>query len=403
MSYPDLTPTERRNRLTTLLGSFLHFEYSFMLWVLIGALGIPLSEAAGLSPSQNGLVVAVPILAGSLLRVPAGVLVDRFGGKRIGVLLLGFLFLPLTLATRLTPTLPSLLVIGAMLGAAGASFSVALPLASRWYPPDRQGLAMGVAAAGNSGTVVTNLLAPHFAIALGLSATFGLAMVGLAVVVVAFALLAHEPPRRTARPARFVLPSLRDPDLRWMCLFYAITFGGFVGLCSFLPSFLRASYGLEPIDAGYLTAGLALLGSASRPIGGIISDRLGGGRVLAFLLIPIALAYSLEAGQPGLHIMIGLLGISMVCLGLGNGAMFQMVPQQFQRNIGAVTGMIGAVGGLGGFMLPTLLGSMRQYTGSFGIGFATLAVLSVAGAICMRLLISEHGRWRTLALTEQRP
>jgi len=391
---PDAGLSQRWKRRATLLGCFLHFDFSFMLWVLFGALGIPLSEAAGLSPSQKGFVVALPILVGSLLRVPIGLLVDRFGGKRVGVFLLGFLFVPLGLAAEISPSLPSLIVIGAMLGAAGASFAVALPLASRWFPPERQGLAMGVAAAGNSGTVVTNLVAPRLAVAIGLGATFGVAMLALVVVLVAFAILAHEPPRGALRSARPGLPSLREPDLRWMCLFYAITFGGYVGLASFLPLYLRDGYGVTPVHAGYVTAGLAFLGSCARPIGGLVSDRLGGGRVLAFLLIPIAVCYGLEAEQPELRVMIGVLGVSMICLGLGNGAVFQMVPQRFQRDIGAVTGVIGAIGGVGGFLLPTLLGSVRQYAGSFGFGFATLAVVAAAGATCLRLLLAEGGRWR---------
>jgi NNP family nitrate/nitrite transporter-like MFS transporter len=389
-------------RWTTLLSCFLHFDLSFMLWVLFGALGIALSEAAKLSPSQKGLVVAVPILAGSLLRVPVGLLVDRFGGKRIGILHLAFLFIPLALASQVTPTLPSLLGIGAMLGVAGASFAIALPLASRWFPPGRQGLAMGVAAAGNSGTVVTNLVAPRLAIAIGVGATFGVAMAALAIVLVLFAVLAREAPSPAA-PSRQRTPSWRDRDLRWMCLFYAITFGGYVGLASFLPLYLRDRYALAPVDAGYITASLAFLGSCSRPIGGIISDRLGGSRVLAFLLIPIAAAYGLEAAQPALPEMVALLGVSMLCLGLGNGAVFQIVPQRFQRDIGAVTGVIGAVGGVGGFLLPTLLGSMRQYTGSFGNGFVALALFALTGAVCLRLLIGGRGRWRATALIEQQP
>jgi NNP family nitrate/nitrite transporter-like MFS transporter len=391
----------RRKQLSTLLGCFLHFDYSFMLWVLFGALGIPLSEAAGLSPAQKGFVVAVPILAGSLLRVPVGLLVDRFGGKRVGALLLAFLFLPLGLAATIAPTLHSLIAIGALLGAAGASFAVALPLASRWFPPERQGLAMGIAAAGNSGTVVTNLIAPRLAIAIGLGATFGAAMVGLAAVLAMFVVFTHEP----ARPARAAAarPSLRDRNLRWMCLFYAITFGGYVGLSSFLPLYLRDGHGVTPVHAGYLTACLAVLGSCSRPIGGWISDRRGGSRVLASLLIPIAIAYALEADQPALPAMVALLAVSMICLGLGNGAVFQMVPQRFQRDIGAVTGVIGAVGGAGGFVLPTLLGTVRQVTGTFGYGFAALAALAATAAICLRLLIGERGRWRAIADAESKP
>jgi NNP family nitrate/nitrite transporter-like MFS transporter len=392
--------SENGKRWTTLVGCFLHFDFSFMLWVLFGALGIPLCEAAQLSPAQKGLVVAVPILAGSLLRVPVGVLTDRFGGKQIGVALLGFLFIPLALARATSPTLDSLLVTGAMLGAAGASFAVALPLASRWFPPGRQGLAMGVAAAGNSGTVVTNLIAPRLAATIGLTATFDLAMLALVVVLAAFLLLAHEPPR-TARARR---PSLRDRDLRWLCAFYAITFGGYIGLVSFLPLYLREAHGVAPVTAGYITAGLALLGSGARPIGGILSDRLDGGRVLAFLLIPVALAYGCEATQPALPVMVALLAVSMLCLGFGNGAVFQIVALRFPREIGVVTGVIGAVGGLGGFMLPTLLGGVREYLGTFGYGFAVLAALAAAAAVCLRMLLAGGGRWRArgdvpLALT----
>ena len=388
----DGSRSETWKRRATLLACFLHFDFSFMLWVLIGALGIPLSEAAQLSAAEKGFVVAVPILAGSLMRIVVGLLVDTIGGKRVGMMLLGFLFVPLLLAWQLPPTLPGLIVIGAMLGFAGASFAVALPLASRWFPPERQGLAMGIAAAGNSGTVVTNLVAPRLVIAIGLGATFGVAMIALAVVLVAFAVLAHEPPRPKAAP-RARLPSLRDPDLRWLCLFYAITFGGYVGLSSFLPLFFRDAYGVTAIDAGYMTAGLACAGSFARPVGGIIADRIGGTRLLGMLLFPIAAAYGFASTLPALPVMVAVLAAAMLCLGLGNGAVFQIVPQRFQRDLGAVTGLIGAIGGVGGFFLPTLLGSVRQATGSFAFGFVTLASIAVIAAVSLRLLISERGRW----------
>lgn len=387
--------TDRWKRRTTLVGCFLHFDFSFMVWILVGALGIPLAEAAHLSAAQKGFVVAVPILAGSLLRIPVGMCADRFGGRRVGMLLLAFLFLPLALAWQIAPSLPALIAIGAMLGAAGASFAVALPLASRWFPPDRQGIALGIAAAGNSGTVVTNLVAPRLAASIGVASTFLIAMLALAIVLAAFTVLAHEPPR-LARPPRAARPSLRDPDLRWMCLFYMITFGGYVGLSSFLPLLLRDGYGVSPIEAGYLTGGLAFLGSAARPIGGIIADRLGGARLLAVLMIPIAAGYGFDASSPALPLLIASIAMSMTCLGLGNGAVFQMVPQRFQRTIGAVTGLVGALGGLGGFLLPALLGSVRQYTGSFGAGFGALAVVASVAAVCLRLLVSPRGKWSTV-------
>lgn len=383
---------DRWKRRTTLVACFLHFDFSFMVWILVGALGIPLAEAAHLSAAQKGLVVAVPILTGSLLRIPVGMCADRFGGRRVGMLLLAFLFLPLALAWQIAPSLPALIAIGALLGTAGASFAVALPLASRWFPPDRQGVALGIAAAGNSGTVVTNLVAPRLAASIGVASTFLIAMIALAIVLAAFTTLAHEPPRRI-RPPRVALPSLRDPDLRWMCLFYMITFGGYVGLSSFLPLLLRDGYGVSPIQAGYLTGGLAFIGSVSRPIGGIIADRLGGARLLSALMVPIALAYGFAASTPALPLLIASSAVLMTCLGLGNGAVFQIVPQRFQRTIGAVTGLVGALGGVGGFLLPTLLGSVRQYTGSFGPGFCVLALVAAVAAVCLRLLVSPRGKW----------
>jgi NNP family nitrate/nitrite transporter-like MFS transporter len=382
--------TETWKRRATLLACFLHFDFSFMLWVLIGALGIPLAEAAQLSPAQKGFVVAIPILTGSLLRIAVGMFTDRFGGKRVGIALLAFLFLPLALAWQLPPSLPALVAIGAMLGCAGASFAVALPLASRWFPPERQGLAMGIAAAGNSGTVVTHLIAPHLVLAVGLGATFGVAMIALAVVLVAFSALAYEPPRR-APVARF--PSLCDVDLRWLCLFYAVTFGGYVGLASFSPLLLRDAYAVTPLHASYVTAGLAFAGSLARPIGGMIADRVGGARLLEILLVPIAIAYAIESSLPPLPAMVGALVVSMTCLGLGNGAVFQIVPQYFEGDLGAVTGVIGAVGGIGGFVVPVLLGSLRQAAGSFAIGLFALAGIALLAAILVRRLVAPGGRW----------
>ena len=204
----------RQGHLPTLIASFLHFDLSFMLWVLLGALGIYIAESVGLSPAEKGLMVAVPILSGSLLRIPLGLLSDRMGGKRIGIGLLAFLFVPLALGWQAGTSLPTLLAIGLMLGTAGASFAVALPLASRWYPPERQGLAMGIAAAGNSGTAIANLIAPMLADRVGWHNVLGLAMLPLALVLVAFILMAKDSPERTTGlPVSHYLRSLRHRDL----------------------------------------------------------------------------------------------------------------------------------------------------------------------------------------------
>src|SRR5689334_20073179 len=229
---PDAPNT--KGHVPTLIAAFLHFDLSFMLWVLLGALSIFIAQDLKLSPAEKGLLVAIPILSGSLLRVPIGLLSDRYGGKRVGIAMLACLFLPLLLGWQLGGSLPSLLAVGLMLGTAGASFSVALPMASRWYPPERQGLVMGIAAAGNSGTVIANLLAPRLANILGWRNVLGMAMIPLAIVLIAFSLMARDnPDHRTGQPISRYLGVLKHGDLWWFCCFYSITFGGYVGLGSF--------------------------------------------------------------------------------------------------------------------------------------------------------------------------
>ncbi len=390
-----VTPSVPNGHWPTLVASFLHFDLSFMLWVLLGALGIYIAESLGLSPAEKGLLVAVPILSGSLLRIPLGLLSDRLGSKRVGVAMLAFLFVPLALGWRAGDTLPALLAIGLMLGTAGASFAVALPLASRWYPPERQGLAMGVAAAGNSGTVLANLIAPRLADVVGWHNVLGLAMLPLGVVLLTFLVLAKDRPvPTTGQPLRHYLTALAHGDIWWFCLLYSVTFGGYVGLSSFLPLFVRDQYALDPVTAGYLTALAAFVGSGVRPVGGYLADRLGGVRMLSMLLLGIGAIYALASLLPAVEVMAGLVVVGMLCLGMGNGAVFQLVPQRFQHQIGIATGVVGAVGGLGGFGLPLVLGNIKQGTGSFAPGFVVLALLAFGALTTLRFLVAIRPGWR---------
>jgi NNP family nitrate/nitrite transporter-like MFS transporter len=393
-----MTPTTAANlqgHPPTLLASFLHFDVSFMLWVLLGALGIYIAEDLGLSPMEKGLVVGVPILTGSLLRVPLGLLSDRLGAKKVGVALLVFLFVPLALGWQAGNSLPQLLGVGLLLGVAGASFAVALPLASRWYPPERQGLVMGIAAAGNSGTIIANLLAPRLAEVVGWHNVLALAMAPLALVLAAFLLMAKERPRTSEERSAGVDRSvIRNPDLWWFCLLYSVTFGGYVGWSSFLPMLLRDQYGVSPITAGYLTAIAALAGSGVRPLGGYLADRFGGVPMLLALLPAIGLIYIAAAQLPALGVMVGLLVTGMACLGMGNGAVFQLVPGRFPRSLGLATGVVGAAGGLGGFLLPSLLGTVREESSSFGPGIAVLAGMAFLAVASLGLLAALSAGWR---------
>ncbi|MCX6020359.1 MAG: NarK/NasA family nitrate transporter [Chloroflexi bacterium] len=347
-------PLAPSGHLPTLIASFLHFDLSFAIWVLLGALAVSIAEQLGLNAAQKGLLVATPVLSGSLLRIPMGLLGDRYGGKRVGAAMLVLLFVPLAIGWQAGDSLSALLAVGLMLGAAGASFAVALPLASRWYPPERQGLAMGVAAAGNSGSVIANLAAPQLAALVGWHNVLGLAMLPLALVLVAFLMMAKDSPQRGGVPSvGQYMATVRNSDLWWFCLLYSVTFGGYVGLSSFLPILFRDQYGVSPITAGYLNALGAFVGSGLRPVGGYLADRVGGVRMLSVLLVGIGGVYALAAQMPELPVMVGLLVVGMAFLGMGNGSVFQLVPQRFQSQIGIATGVVGAVGGLGGFVLPT--------------------------------------------------
>jgi MFS transporter, NNP family, nitrate/nitrite transporter len=379
----------------TVFAAFLHFDLSFMIWVLLGALGVSISESLGLSPAQKGLMVAIPILSGSLMRIPLGLLSDRFGGRRVGIGMLLLLFVPLAIGWQSGTSLTVLISVGLMLGVAGASFAVVLPLASRWYPPERQGLVMGIAAAGNSGTVVANLVAPRIAAIVGWHNVLALTMIPLAVVLVVFSLLAKDSPNRAApQSLSSYLTVLRVPELWWFCLFYSITFGGYVGLSSFMPLLLRDQYHVAAVTAGYLTALAALAGSALRPVGGYVADRIGGVHLLSVLLAGITVMYLAASRIPALTPMVAILVAAMVCLGLGNGAVFQLVPQCFRRQIGIATGVVGAVGGVGGFLLPTMLGQFKQNTGSFRLGFVVLGSVALLCLVLLRRLMSTHPEWR---------
>ncbi len=379
----------------SLLAAFLYFDLAFMVWVLLGPLGVGIAKDLALSHSQKGLMVATPVLAGAVLRLVMGVLVDKLSPRTAG--LIGQVVVIAALAVawlRGVHSFDETLVLGCFLGVAGASFAAALPLASRWYPPQHQGKAMGIAGAGNSGTALAALFAPGLAAAFGWTNVFGLALIPLSIVLVLFFFLAKDapnapPPKTTAE----YLAVLKDPDAWWFMFFYGVTFGGFVGLSSSLVIYFNTQYGLDAKTAGYYTAACVFAGSAVRPIGGMVSDRIGGVRALSVMYI-LAAAFltivSVGLSAPWMALL-GFAG-AMLCLGTGNGAVFQLVPQRFRKEIGVMTGLVGAAGGVGGFYLASSLGYARQLTGSYQVGFLIFAGLALAA---LAGLSRVKTRWRT--------
>jgi NNP family nitrate/nitrite transporter-like MFS transporter len=384
----SLKEFRRAGHAPTLASAFLYFDVSFMVWVILGPLGPFLGESLKLTASQKGFLTAVPLLGGSFFRILLGWMTERIGGRRTGLIGLSLTLAPLLAAWRWASSFDQFLGIGLLLGIAGASFAAALPLASGWYPPEYQGLAMGIAGAGNSGTLLATLFAPRIAQAFGWHSVFGFAMIPVCLVWLFFVFLAKDPPgARTVKRWRDYAPIFAQGDTAWFCFVYSITFGGFVGLSSYLSIFYHDQYGLTKVQAGDLTTLVVVFGSFLRPVGGTLSDRIGGIRMLQVLLGGVALCLAALGLLPPVKMAVALLILTMAMLGMGNGAVFQLVPQRFPDRVGILTGIVGAAGGLGGFLLPSLLGTIKERTGSFGLGFALLATVAGCGLVsllCMR-------------------
>jgi NNP family nitrate/nitrite transporter-like MFS transporter len=385
----------RAGHTPTLLSAFFYFDMSFMVWVLLGALGVQISKDLGLSPAEKGFMVAVPVLAGALLRMVNGVVVDRIGPKRAGIVAQLIVIAGLVAAWMIgVKTYEGILAVGVVLGVAGSSFAIALPLASRWYPPQYQGVALGIAGAGNSGTVLASLFAPSLAAAVGWGNVIGLAAVPLIVAFLVYLFCAKDAPEQ---PAPKKLPEylavLREPDAWWFMLFYGVTFGGFVGLSSSLTIYFNSEYGLGPVVAGFFTAACVFAGSMLRPVGGALADRLGGIRTLSIMYVVAAAGLAVvSVGMPTAQTALAVMVVGMGALGMGNGAVFQLVPQRFRKEIGVMTGLVGMTGGIGGFYLASSLGLAKQITGAYQAGFLGFAALALLALVGLTLIKKQ---WRT--------
>jgi NNP family nitrate/nitrite transporter-like MFS transporter len=374
--------------LPTLISAFLYFDVSFMVWVLFGPLTPFVAEQLHLSATQKGLLTAIPLLGGSFFRPILGILADRIGGRRAGVTGLSLTVIPLVIGWHYATQLWHFYLIGFLLGIAGASFAVALPLAGRWYSAEHQGLAMGIAGAGNAGSLIATFFGPRLAQNYGWHSVFALALIPVAAVLAFFLLFAKDSP---ARPATKTWPQyarlLTQSDTWKLCFLYSLTFGGFVGLSSFLTVFFHDQYHLTKVRSGDFATVVIVAGSFLRPVGGWIADRIGGYRLLLLLLAGVSAALMAIGSLPPVGVVVPMLFLAMGMLGMGNGAVFQIAPQRFPADIEIMTGVIGAAGGLGGFFLPSAIGALKDFTGSFGVGLFCFALLVLVGT----LLLLEFG------------
>lgn len=371
----------------TLFASFLYFDFCFAVWVLNGAMAPFISEAFNLTAAQKGFMVSVPILAGALMRFPLGVLAQYIGRKNAALVEMGLIMTALAGGYFFINSYNHVLAMGVLLGIAGASFGVALSLGSGWFPPKYKGLAMGIAGAGNSGTVLAVLFAPPLATAYGWQTVYGLAALCMFLPMAVMWFAAKEPPDVEHQSLREHIACLFEKDGWAFSLIYVITFGGFIGLASFLPTYFYDQFKVTKIEAGQLTMLAALMGSAVRVVGGYISDRVGGISTLSGVLVVVAITLVL-CGTAGSSLALTTL-LFMLCfaaLGAGNGALFQLVPLRWPLTTAVAGSMIGEVGALGGAIIPNAMGLSKQYAGTYFWGFVIFAVLAIGMLGMLRVM-----------------
>lgn len=381
---------EPRGNTRALVLATLAFTVSFYAWSMLGPLGPDLQDLMALSELQLAMLIAVPVLLGSLLRIPLGVITDRHGGRKVFTWLMALTLIPLTGLAIWHESFPWVIGCALFLGLGGASFAVGVPFVSRWYPASQQGMALGLYGMGMGGTVLAGLTAPRIADAWGVSAPFIFGIVLVAAMAVIFGLLARDAPvpRATASGGMFsAVTVFRERPAAWAPTFYYfVAFGGFVAMFAYLPKLLTAEHALDKPDAAARAAGFALIAVVARPIGGWLADRIGVDAVLSASFIGSAvLAVGLAFGYSSMvPLTVCALAIA-AAFGLGTGAVFKLVAQDFPDRVGAVTGVVGAAGGLGGFFPPLVMAMVNSVTGSYLLGFVLLAITACIALLVLRL------------------
>jgi MFS transporter, NNP family, nitrate/nitrite transporter len=395
-----MSETFRPGAARALFLSTTAFAVSFAVWGLIAALAPTFTQIYGLSASGKSLLIAIPVLLGAIGRLPAGMLADRYGGRRVFAALLVISALP-AIGIGLSTSYTQLLLLGLFLGLAGTTFSVGVGFTAKWFAPEKQGTALGVYGMGNIGQSVAVFGAPVLAQSFGSWRPVFYAFAALSLVWGAVFYLFARDAAATANPKTLAenLRVLKTAPLAWvLSLFYFLTFGGFVALALYLPTLLRDLFGLSATDAGARTAGFVVLATLMRPLGGWMADRWGGVRVLVGVFSAIA-GLGLLMGCAWMPTFtVGALGAA-AALGLGNGAVFKLVPQYFPRETGTVTGLVGAFGGLGGFFPPLVLGFIRDATGGYAWGFVFLSCFAL-GCLLVHyfVLVRREGAPRAQSL-----
>ncbi len=373
------------------------FALNFWAWALISPLAPGIREELGLSVVQQAVLVALPVLVGSVGRIPVGALTDRYGGRVMFPLVSLATAVPV-LALTVADSYPALLVTGFVLGIGGTAFAIGMPLLAGWYPPARRGFAFGIYGAGMGGTAVATFTTVPLADRLGEDVPFLLVAAALvAYAAVAWLLLREGPDRRVGgNPLRASLAAMRLATTWQLSFLYAVGFGGFVAFSVYLPAYLRIAYDLGAADAGARTAGFVLVAIAARPLGGWLSDRFHPAPVLVGAFGAVAVLAVVAAFTPPLIPLgtVAFLGMAG-CLGAAAGGVFAFVGKLVPAGtVGAVTGIVGAAGGLGGFFPPLVMGAVYAVEGTSAIGLMLLSDVAIAAAVFTWLALTGRATTR---------
>ena len=372
----------------TLFAAFFYLTFSFVIWVMNGAMAPFISEEFNLTAAQKGLLLSIPIVAGAVMRFPLGLLAQYVGRKTATLVELALITVTMSYGYFFVQTYDDMLKMALLLGVAGASFGVAMSLGSGWYPPKYKGLAMGLVGAGNAGTAIAALLAPPLAQAYGWQTVYGFAALASIVPMLVVAFMAKEPPDRDVHASmREHLACLLEKDGWVFSLIYVVTFGGFIGITTFLPTYYYDQFGVSKVQAGQLTMLAALMGAVVRIFGGWISDHWGGVNTLTVVLVVVSVALvGVGLSSHSIVLTTLLLIVCFAALGAGNGALFQLVPLRWPMSTAVAGSMIGEIGALGGGLVPAMMGQSKQHTDSFLSGFVIMAVFSVLMLGVMRTM-----------------
>ncbi|EMG28618.1 nitrite extrusion protein [Listeria fleischmannii 1991] len=371
----------KKDSITALIMATVAMAVSFMVWASISPVANQIAVSFDLSASQKSLLIATPVLLGSIMRIPMGILSDRLGGKKVYIGTMIFIILPL-IFVPMVQSFPLLILLALLLGMAGTTFAIAISYVSAWFPPEKQGLILGIAGMGNIGNALAGLIIPQINSNLGFDWIYYSLIIALIIIILLFATLAKEMPISSEKKTlKQQLSVVKDKNTWFLSLFYFLTFGSFVALSNYLPSFMSDQFLMNPVNAGLVSAAFAAVATLMRPVGGVVADKMNPTKLLSGLFICVILfALGMAVLLENYVIFTTCIFLTALAVGLGNGVVFKMVPMVSKGNTGAVTGFVGAAGGLGGFFPPLVLGAVKESTGSFALGFVFLGIFA---CICL--------------------